>query len=199
MGVGKMTDILQTALSIAFLWLKMFKFDQFVYRILMPISLKFVPSSPIADRSTLVHVWLGDEYTTSHYPNWCWHRCMTSYMASLPTGVIRHQPWLPMLVELCNENIAKSLMHQQCHMLEFDIWVYAILLGKHLNSPILLNCCTNITRPWLVSNFTLNDTCISLSQNTFTTSFHLKLCKHVVMRKVSIRLSQPTFIPTLNK
>ena len=42
--------------------------------ILFRISLKFVPKSPIGNKSVLVQIMLGAEQATSHFLNQCWLR-----------------------------------------------------------------------------------------------------------------------------
>ena len=51
--------------------------------VLIQIPLKFVPMVPIDNKSAVVRVMLGAEYTVSHYLNLCWpislmHICGTS-------------------------------------------------------------------------------------------------------------------------
>ena len=62
--LDKIAAISQTIFSDVFLWMKSFVFW-------WKISLKFVPRSPVDNKSALVRKWLGAEEATSHYLNQC--------------------------------------------------------------------------------------------------------------------------------
>ena len=56
-------------------------------RILIQISLKFVPKGPIDNKSILVQVMAGTEQATSHYLNQCWPYSLTHICVTRPQWV----------------------------------------------------------------------------------------------------------------